>query len=158
MSEVLIHLKLDNYLAQWLINESGGVPVVFKKHSVENDILCCNLKERPLFGRKDKPGEGKLPIALPYFKDRDPRKYCFLSKPARLALAECIRSRFVMELWKDLHRFGNIGKRKQDLIWAWMDAHGIEMTETNWNTIAKIYKRKRDIYRKKKQRERAKKS
>ena len=158
MSEVLIHLKLDNYLAQWLINESGGVPVVFKKHSVENDILCCNLKERPLFGRKDKPGEGKLPIALPYFKDRDPRKYCFLSKPARLALAECIRSRFVMELWKDLHRFGNIGKRKQDLIWAWMDTHGIEMTETNWNTIAKIYKRKRDIYRKKKQRERAKKS
>ena len=158
MSEVLIHLKLDNYLAQWLINESGGVPVVFKKHSVENDILYCNLKERPLFGRKDKPGEGKLPIALPYFKDRDPRKYCFLSKPARLALAECIRSRFVMELWKDLHRFGNIGKRKQDLIWAWMDAHGIEMTETNWNTIAKIYKRKRDIYRKKKQRERAKKS
>lgn len=158
MSEVLIHLKLDNYLAQWLINESGGVPVVFKKHSVENDILCCNLKERPLFGRKDKPGEGKLPIALPYFKDRDPRKYCFLSKPARLALTECIRSRFVMELWKDLHRFGNIGKRKQDLIWAWMDAHGIEMTETNWNTIAKIYKRKRDIYRKKKQRERAKKS
>lgn len=158
MSEVLIHLKLDNYLAQWLINESGGVPVVFKKHSVENDILHCNLKERPLFGRKDKPGEGRLPIALPYFKDRDPRKYCFLSKPARLALAECIRSRFVLELWKDLHKFGNIGKRKQDLIWAWMDAHGIEMTETNWNTIAKIYKRKRDIYRKKKQRERAKKS
>ena len=157
MSEVLIHLKLDNYLAQWLINESGGVPVVFKKHSVENDILYCNLKERPLFGRKDKPGDGKLPIALPYFKDRDPRKYCFLSKPARLALAECIRSRFVLELWKDLHRFGNIGKRKQDLIWAWMDAHGIEMTETNWNTIAKIYKRKRDIYRKKKQRENAKK-
>ncbi len=158
MSEVLIHLKLDNYLAQWLINESGGVPVVFKKHSVENDILHCNLKERPLFGRKDKPGNGKLPIALPYFKDRDPRKYCFLSKPARLALAECIRSRFVLELWKDLHRFGNIGKRKQDLIWAWMDAHGIEMTETNWNTIAKIYKRKRDIYRKKKQREKVKKS
>ncbi len=158
MSEVLIHLKLDNYLAQWLINESGGVPVVFKKHSVENDILYCNLKERPLFGRKDKPGDGKLPIALPYFKDRDPRKYCFLSKPARLALAECIRSRFVLELWKDLHRFGNIGKRKQDLIWAWMDAHGIEMTETNWNTIAKIYKRKRDIYRKKKQREKVKKS
>lgn len=131
MSEVLIHLKLDNYLAQWLINESGGVPVVFKKHSVENDILYCNLKERPLFGRKDKPGEGKLPIALPYFKDRDPRKYCFLSKPARLALTECIRSRFVLELWKDLHRFGNIGKRKQDLIWAWMDTHGIEATETN---------------------------
>ena len=157
MSEVLIHLKLDNYLAQWLINESGGVPVVFKKHSVENDILYCNLKERPLFGRKDKPGEGKLPIALPYFKDRDPRKYCFLSKPARLALTECIRSRFVLELWKDLHKFGNIGKRKQDLIWAWMDTHGIEATETNWNTIAKIYKRKRDIYRKRVQRNSVKK-
>ena len=157
MSDVLIHLKMETYLAQWLINESGGVPVVFKKNSAENDILRINLKKRPLFGRKDKPGEGKVPIALPYFKDLDPRDYNFLSKPARLALTECIRSRFVMELWKDLHRFGNIGKRKQDLIWAWMDAHGIEATETNWNTIAKIYMRKRDIYRKRVQRKNVKK-
>ena len=157
MSEILIHLKIDNYLAQWLIHECGGCPVVFKKHSVENNILYVNLKKRPLFGKRDKPGEGKIPIALPYFKDRDPREYNFLSKPARLALAECIRNRFVVQLWKDLHRFGNIGKRKQDLIWAWMDAHGIEATETNWNTIAKIYKRKRDIYRKREQRKDAKK-
>ena len=137
MSDVLIHLKMETYLAQWLINESGGVPVMFKKNSAENDILRINLKKRPLFGRKDKPGEGKVPIALPYFKDLDPRDYNFLSKPARLALTECIRSRFVMELWKDLHRFGNIGKRKQDLIWAWMDAHGIEATETNWKNVKK---------------------
>lgn len=158
MSNVLIHLKMETYLAQWLINESGGSPVVFKKNSAENDILRINLKKRPLFGRKDKPGEGKVPVALPYFKDKDPREYNFLSKPARLALTECIRTRFVMELWKDLHRFGNIGKRKQDLIWAWMDAHGIEATETNWNTVAKIYMRKRDIYRKRVQRNNQKKS
>lgn len=28
-----------------------------------------------------------------------------------------------------------------------MEKHGIELTEKNWNAIAKRYQRKRDIYR-----------
>ena len=66
---------------------------------------------------------------------------------SRRVLANCIRKRFVIELWNDLSKFGYIGKRKQDIIWAWMESHGIEMTEANWNTIAKIYLRKRNVYR-----------
>ena len=27
-----------------------------------------------------------------------------------------------------------------------MESHGIEMTDTNWNTIAKLYMRKRQVY------------
>ncbi len=77
----------------------------------------------------------------------------YLSARSRRALAQCIRTRFVVALWKDLYKFGYIGKRKQDLIWAWMETHGIEATETNWNTIAKIYLRKRNVYREQKRRE-----
>ena len=58
-----------------------------------------------------------------------------------------------MTLWKDLYKFGYIGKKKQDLIWAWMETHGIEATDTNFNTIAKIYLRKRNVYRDAKRRE-----
>ena len=57
-----------------------------------------------------------------------------------------IRNRFDRELWNDLHNFGRIGKRQDELIYAWMEKHGIEMTETNWNAIAKRYQRQRNIY------------
>ena len=65
-------------------------------------------------------------------------------------MQKSIRQRFVMALWQDLHKFGNIGKQRQELIYAWMEAHEIELTESNWNTIAKIYQRRQDVYRKQK--------
>ena len=83
---------------------------------------------------------------MPFFKSKDVRGKKYLPLAARNTLKRCIRNRFVIQLWSDLFRFGYIGKQKQDLIWAWMDAHGIEATETNWNTIAKIYDRKRRAY------------
>ena len=138
---------MDDYLAQWLINDCGGSPVKFRKNSAETDLLRIFLSKKPLFARPDKPGPGKIPIALPFFKNMNMEVQNYLSKEARRALLECIRQRFLINLWSDLYKFGNIGKRKQDLIWAWMSTHGIELTETNWNTISKIYKRKRDIYR-----------
>ena len=157
MSEIIIYLKLDPYLAQWLAHEHGGNVVEFPKNSTENDILELGLMRPPYFASANEPGKDKVPIGVPWFKSKNVRFNNYLSARSRRALAQCIRTRFVVALWKDLYKFGYIGKRKQDLIWAWMDAHGIEMTETNWNTIAKIYKRKRDIYRKKKQREKTKK-
>ena len=51
-----------------------------------------------------------------------------------------------LQLWNDLHYHGYIGRRRDNLIYAWMDAHGIELTETNWNTIAKIYIRQYKNY------------
>lgn len=144
--DIIIYLQLDTYLAQWLIHEHGQ-PVAFPRNSAENDVLELGLIRKPLFAVAPGPDEGRVPIVVPCFKDKDVRKFNFLPASGRRSLARCIRSRFVIALWNDLYKFGHIGKQKQDLIWTWMDAHGIEATETNFNTIIKIYKRKRDVYR-----------
>lgn len=157
LSGFVIHLQMEPYLAQWLINTHGSDPVVFPKNSAENDILEVNLCKTPPFPIPNEPGEDTVPIAIPYFKYKEVRGKHYLPKSARKELRKCIRSRFVIELWTDLFRFGYIGKKKQDLIWAWMESHGIESTETNWNTIAKIYMRKRNAYQLRLWRERVKK-
>ena len=158
MSEIVIHLQLEPYLAQWLINAHDSLPVEFPRNSAENDILEIYLIRTPPFPASNEPGENTVPIAVPFFKSKDVRGKKYLPLAARNTLKRCIRNRFVIQLWSDLFRFGYIGKQKQDLIWAWMDAHGIEATETNWNTIAKIYDRKRRAYNMRIYREKIKKS
>ena len=147
MSDLIIYLRLDPYLAQWLNHEHGGETVVFPKNSTEYDIIELGLMKKPVFSSPNVPGENKVPIGVPFFKNKNVRYNNYLAAKSRRALAQCIRARFVTALWQDLYKFGYIGKRKQDLIWAWMETHGIEATDTNWNTIAKIYLRKRNVYR-----------
>ena len=131
MSEIVIHLQLEPYLAQWLINAHDSLPVEFPRNSAENDILEIYLIRTPPFPAPNEPGENTVPIAVPFFKSKDVRGKKYLPLAARNTLKRCIRNRFVIQLWSDLFR---------------MDAHGIEATETNWNTIAKIYDRKRRAY------------
>ena len=67
--------------------------------------------------------------------------------PRALALLlNIIRNRFDIQLWEELHHFGKIGKRQDELIYAWMEKHRIDPTEKNWNAIAKRYQRQRNIY------------
>lgn len=219
-----IYLKMDPYLAQWLIFKHGGEPIEFQKNSIENDIIGMGLTTPPKPKKKKKkkekaeepeatdavektvktvtdrgtegtieteesagnedpvktegaeesveteaseetakpeeteddmpkrpddlPGKGKVAIVLPYFKYKDIRFYNFLPISARDSLVQCLRARFAVELWKDLYKFGYIGKQKKDLIYAWMASHGIEDTETNFLAISKMYYRKRDAFRK----------
>ena len=144
--KLVIHLQMEPYLVQWLKHEHGTDPVEFPKNSAEYDIFEIYLIRKPTFALPNEPGENTVPIAIPYFKSKDVRGKYYLPKSARNSLKRCIRTRFVIQLWSDLFRFGYIGTGKQDLIWAWMENHGIEATDTNWSTIAKIYDRKRRAY------------
>ena len=92
-------------------------------------------------------GDGKLAIDLPNFRNKDTRSYYYLPPKARDALVACIRNRFDISMWQSLHRFASVFQRQDHLIYAFMEKHGIELTEKNWNAIAKRYQRKRDIYR-----------
>lgn len=146
MSNYYIYIKLDPYLAQWFIHENGGTtPVCLKKGSQEHDLLKLFLEKAPESHYHFQQAD-EVAIALPYFKNKDPRNYNYLPKRAMDALKDCIRTRFTIQLWEDLHTFGNIGKRNDNLIYAWMHKNGIEDTETNWNAISKIYYRKRKVY------------
>ena len=153
MSGIFIYIKLEPWLAQWVINEQGGNPLAFNRNSTEHKILEMSLIRQPYGVSPDLPGENKVAVELPHFKYKDVRVYNHLPQNAKRAIKQCIRNRFVIELWQDLHTFGYIGKRKQDIIYAWMEAHGIDATETNFFALQKIYQRKREAYRKQKNRE-----
>lgn len=86
-------------------------------------------------------------IELPNFRSKDTRSNFYLPPKAAEALKACIRNRFDIEMWNALHRFDAIFQRQDNLIYAFMEKHGIEQTEKNWNAIAKRYQRKRDIYK-----------
>lgn len=147
MSRICLYIPLEDYLAQWLIHEHGGsVPVQFIRGSVESKILEVYLTHRPEDQLPEIGGEGKLAIAIPSFRNRPPEVFNYLPQRALSSLLTMIRNRFDIQLWNDLHNFGRISKRQDELIYAWMEKHGIEMTETNWNAIAKRYQRQRNIY------------
>lgn len=155
MSQICLYIPLEDYLSQWFVHEHGGeVPVHLTRGSVESKILEVYLAHRPEDQLPEIGGEGKLAIAIPSFRNRPPEVFNYLPQRALSSLLTIIRNRFDIELWNDLHHFGKITKRQDELIYAWMEKHGIEMTETNWNAIAKRYQRQRNIYM---MRERAKK-
>lgn len=147
MSAYCIYVELEPYLAQWFIHEQGGVtPVNLVRGSVESKIMFTFLTKPPKDYYSEEHSDWAVAINIPTFKQFDVRTYNHLPKHAIVALRKCISNRFVLALWNDLHDFGHIGKEQQELIYAWMENHGIEMNETNWNTIAKIYQRKRRVY------------
>ncbi len=146
MSKICIYIEMETYLAQWFIHEQGGeTPVHLLRGSLESKILELYLQHRP-DGVLPESAEGKLAIAIPSFRHKMPEVFNYLPKHATLALRGIIRNRFDVQLYTDLHNFGNITKRQDELIYAWMEKHGIELTETNWNAIAKRYQRQRKLY------------
>ena len=147
MSQFCIYVPLDNYLAQWFINEHGGnVPVKLIRGSVESKLLEVYIDYRPRYMAPDCGGPGTVPVFVPTFRNRPPEVFNYLPPHAMTALQNIIRNRFDVQLWTDLHHFGKIGKRQDELIYAWMEKHGIDSHETNWNAIAKRYQRQRHLY------------
>ncbi|MBP5346040.1 MAG: hypothetical protein J6Y99_07485 [Bacteroidales bacterium] len=145
-----IFLALDPYLAQWLTHESGGSPLIqIKRNSAEADILELYLKPQPKapgYVPQLRPLEGEVTIELPWFKYKDIRTYNYLDERGKQLLKHCIRNRFLVQLWRDLMTVRNVVRRTDETIIEWMDRHGIEYDERNWNAIAKILQRKRAIY------------
>lgn len=80
-------------------------------------------------------------------KHKPPETFFYLPKAAEDLLVSCIRNRFDIDMWTSLSRFVSVMKRTDELIYAFMEKNGIDMTETNWNAIAKRYQRKRNSYK-----------
>ena len=83
---------------------------------------------------------------IPAFKEKEAITYNYLDASAIHCLHSCIRSRFDVQLWQDLHRIHPRMTQLKDLVEAWMVNHGIEFNDTNWCAVTKRYQRKRDIY------------
>lgn len=145
-----IFLPLEPYLAQWLRHESDGCyPIPIKRGSAEAEVLQLHLRKEPRdpsFKPQLWAEPGQVEILLPAFKGLDTRFYRYLPPEGVVCLRQCIRSRFKVMLWKDLHTVGNVVKRTNESIEHWMEEHGIEVDDKNWNTIAKILQRNRAVY------------
>lgn len=142
-----IYLQIPDYLAQWLTHEQGGsLPVRLSRNSVEAAFLEQYLQKPPADYTPDLPGEGKLAIILPSFKSKPPEYYYHLPAKARVALVECIRNRFDLQLWNAIHKFSALFSRQDSLIEAFMEQHAIEDTPANFQAVQKRYQRKRDYY------------
>lgn len=147
MSDVCVYIELEDYISQWFIHEQGGcTPVRLTRGSVESKLLEVFLKALPDDEVPDIDKSGKLAIAIPIFKNRPPESCNYLPKHAVRALQNIIRHRFDVLLWSELHRFGKITKEQKEIIYAWMEKHGIDDEEKNWGVIVKRYQRQRDVY------------
>lgn len=144
MTDIYFYIELPEYLAQWFIHEHGGSPVKLIKGSAEHDIVDLFLQIRPKDLAPEVLGGNKIPVIVPHFRNRDPLYYNYLPPRAVQALIECIRTRFDVQLWHDLSKFGYVGQRKDNIIFAWMEAHGI--SDCHWEVVAKRYQRKRNAY------------
>lgn len=152
-------LTLEPYLMQWLVNENGGtIPVELKRGTIEARYVELNLKKQPVDAVPQlvaKPNQ--VPVALRWYKSTDIRTYNYLPEKACAALKDIIRNRFIIQLWEEVHAFENCHIRQDLRLMAFMEKHGIQNDDTNYNTIHKIYQRQRDAYRKQIKRDKAKK-
>lgn len=167
MSAFCIYLTLPKYLAQWYAYECRRHqfieedicpkepyeplnPVEPIRGSQESRILEQFLQKQPSAVPDPIPEGATIAIAIPYFRDKDPRVYNYLGEHAKRVLAKAISERFKREMWDELHCFLSYlrqRERKDELIYCFMENHGIELNETNWLAIDKIYQRARDVYR-----------
>lgn len=145
MSHV-VYLKMEPYLRQWFIHENGGVvPVRLRRSSPESNIFQAFISKKPNEVTADEEMEA-TPIVVPVFRGLDPEYWRYLPPRAMQALYNCIKANFDVQLFTELHGVAKGKALLSDLIYAFMEKHGIEDTETNWNALAKIYQRKRENY------------
>lgn len=149
MEHVFLYIHLDDYLAQWFIYEQGGkYPVELTRGSIECNILEQFLISQPKNAAISTEADNRnaVKIVLPSFRHKDTRYFNYLPKRAVSLLINCIRNRFDVDLWNSLHKFPSLLCRQDELIYSFMESHGIEINDKNWAAIAKRYQRKRKLY------------
>jgi len=165
MNEFLIYLALPPYLAQWYAHECMQVhnrdketcprdvykfptPVVPVRGSQESDVICMHLAKQPAAVPAKVPEDATIAIVIPSFSGKPVEYYNYMPDSGLEHLADVIRTRFKVQLFDDIHeaRRKTPGTRIDLLVNAWMDDHCIENDDTNYNSILKIYQRRRNVY------------
>ena len=145
--EYYIYLKMPSYLKQWLIFRHGGKdPVSLIRGSIESKLLQRVTVPLPEGSIPQKKKEDEVAIVIPYNKHHDPRTYNYITETGKRCMVQLIKNAFDVEVWEFLHDFGKIGKKQKDLIYLFMEQHGIKENGSDWDAIAKIYQRLRNIY------------
>ena len=144
----IIYLKMEPYLRQWFIHENEGKePVSIRRGSPEMNIFRAFIAKKPAgWTAEEEKTPDSVAIIVPQFKMLDAEYWCYLPPRAKQALYNCIKACLDVQLFQEIHVIRQQGLMLRDLVYAFMEKHGIEDTETNWNTLSKIYKRKLDSF------------
>lgn len=146
MSDFNIYLKVEPYLAQF-IHKALGNPVELPRESPESKLIKRFLDKTPSDLLPDTGSDSNLTVIIPFFKEKDPRVYNYLSPRAKLLLIESFDTIFLNNLWVELGDLGNLNCNLTDVIYAYLEKHGIE--EDYWETIRQKYYRIRKKYNEK---------
>lgn len=138
-----IYLKVEPYLAQWL-KKSLGDPVELPRESPESKLIKRFLDKQPEGVNPDTGTDSNLMVAIPWSKEKDPRTYNYLSPRAKKALIESFETIFINNLWTELGSLEGINSTLTNVIYAYLEKHGID--EEHWETIRQKYYRIRKQY------------
>ena len=143
MSQFSVYINPPEYLRQWLRHDfwdPESERVVFPRGSAPRAVLSSMLRKAP---RDYRPADhtGLLAVEVPTFKGLNPATFNFLSPTGQTALISTCKKLFQATLSNELHELFSHDVQITDIIYEFMDRHGIERTEKNWETIRQMYSR-----------------
>jgi len=143
MSQFVIYIKLEKYLAQWLASHFGS-PAVFPAQSNVNAVIRTFLTKTPDGLTPELMKEDDTMIAIPDSKAKPPQTYNYIGRRGKLAVKEVIRDLFKRSLWTDISPLecSNIGLNTRISAWCEMQGISLEYVET----VRQCYYRMRDSY------------
>lgn len=145
MSQFSVYINPPEYLGQWLRHDfwdDESERVVFPRGSAPRAVLSSLLRKAP---RVFRPGDtsGQIPVEVPTFKGINPATFNYLSPTGQTALISACKKLFQSTLSNELHELFSHDVQITDIIYEFMDRHGIDRTERNWETIRQMYSRMR---------------
>ena len=145
MAQIVIYIKLEKYLAEWLTHSLGD-PVKFPSQSNENAVIRAFIQRLPEDTKPQTGGEGYTAIVIPESKAKPPEKWNYLGPKGQDAVREAIKDLFTQNLWADLSRLENTHIGVNTRIAAWCEMHGIGLDRVE--TVRQKYYRIREAYTK----------
>lgn len=126
MSEFVIYLKLQPFVAQWLHHHFGN-PVRFQPQSVENATILQFTRRLPEGQQPDTAAEGLTAVCIPDNEKKDPATYNYLGPKGKEAVVDCIERTFRLMMWSELNDMSDVGCSVLGAIDAWCEMHGIDI-------------------------------
>ena len=145
MSKFSIYITPPRYLEQWLRHEFWDVEtsrVILPRGSSAREVLKAALQITPR-GYMANESEGTLPVAVPSIKGIDPAKFCFVCDSGKVAVISACKNIFRANFIKELKPLFVLDVPITDVVYNYMDRHGIERTEQNWEAIRQMFYRLR---------------
>lgn len=143
MSQFVIYIQLEKYLAQWAEHHFGS-PIVFPPQSNENAVIRTFISRLPP-GKMPDLNDGTLTaVAIPDSKAKPPSVFNYMGPRGKRAVKEAIKDLFRRSLWTDISPLENCSVGLNSRIAAWCEMHGIDIDRVE--TVRQLYYRTRDAY------------